>query len=141
MIESHETNAILYHAAFSPGSGVEVIKELRFLFARFFFWCMVPAVEDSMEGCPEKESLNILYMVLSGVLGLFLFLMVQVILKIRKGISEFEAKTRNEGMMDTEFQELQVELYGEKNLRRLLHDNSSRSIGTTDQNKASAEEP
>ena len=88
-----------------------------------------------MEGCPDDEGLNILYLILSGLLGIFVFLIVQAILKVRKGVTAFETKTKKESMMDQEFQELQVELYGEKALRRLLHENSSRSISTTATNK------
>ena len=88
---------------------------------------MVPAVQDDMEGCPDSDGLNVLYAILSGVLGLVLFLVVQVIAKVRRGINDLETKTKKESMMDQEFNELQVELYGERALRRLLHENSSRS--------------
>merc|ERR1712226_671007 len=29
---------IFFSTTFSPGSGVEIVKELRYLFSRFFFW-------------------------------------------------------------------------------------------------------
>ena len=59
-------------------------KELRYLYARFYFWCMVPAVKDTMEGCPPSN-LNLLYLILSALIGLFIFLVVIAVLKIKKG--------------------------------------------------------
>merc|ERR1712199_97451 len=32
---------IFFSTTFSPGSGVEGVKALRYLFARFYFWCHV----------------------------------------------------------------------------------------------------
>ena len=32
---------IFFSTTFSPGAGVEGVKVLRYLFARFYFWCMV----------------------------------------------------------------------------------------------------
>jgi hypothetical protein len=93
------------------------------LYARFYFWCMVPAVQDSMEGCPG--SLNLLYLVLSALIGLFIFLVVIGILKIKKGQQKaVQEKSRRASMMDSEFQQLQKELYGDK-LKQLKHMNTS----------------
>ena len=33
---------IFLSTTFSPGAGVPIVKELRYLFARFYFWCMIP---------------------------------------------------------------------------------------------------
>lgn len=114
---------IFLSTTFSPGSGVPVIKELRYLFARFYFWCQVPSVENQMEGCPKN--LTMLYLVLSALVGLFVFLCVQLLLKLRKKSKNITKNKERASMMDTEFQELQVELYGEKALRRLKHMSSS----------------
>lgn len=62
---------IFFSTTFSPGAGVEGVKALRYLFARFYFWCMLPNVQDYMEGCPNDNLM--LYTALSGCLGLFLF--------------------------------------------------------------------
>jgi len=32
---------IFFSTTFSPGAGLPVLKEMRFLFARFYFWCMM----------------------------------------------------------------------------------------------------
>ena len=56
---------IFFSTTFSLGSGVALVKQLRYLFPRFYFWCMLPSdVSDIMEGCPTPE-LNVLYLVLS----------------------------------------------------------------------------
>jgi len=67
---------IFFSTTFSPGAGVPVLKELRYLFARFYFWCMIPGVQEGMENCPADD-FNILYMVLSAMFGLVLFLIYQ----------------------------------------------------------------
>jgi hypothetical protein len=87
---------------------------------------MVDSVKDLMEGCPP-ENVNLLYLILSGLLGLFLFVFVMGIIRIQKGRKkeEFE-KSKRASMLDSEFQNLQIELYGEKALRRLKHMASSR---------------
>jgi len=109
---------IFFSTTFSPGSGVEVVKELRYLFARFYFWCMIPDVQDDMEGCPDENLLE-LYLVLSSLVGLSLFLVTQVISRFKKNSEATKLVQLKEAMEDEEFHQLQVELYGEKALRRL----------------------
>merc|ERR1712029_42157 len=47
---------IFFSTTFSPGAGVRGLKELRYLFSRYYLWCMLP--EDiGMEGCPEENNL------------------------------------------------------------------------------------
>jgi hypothetical protein len=127
---------IFFSTTFSPGSGVPVIKELRYLFARFYFWCMIPSVQDSMEGCPA-EDLNILYMILASLVGVVLFLIAQVFKSMKsKGKAQKKMNLR-ESMMDEEFMALQTSLYGEKALKRFNHMNSStHSRGSKNGDKA-----
>ena len=125
---------IFLSTTFSPGSGVEGIKELRYLFSRFYLWCMVPDVADDMEGCPEDEGLNILYMILASLVPVFLFLVAQTIAAVRHRGKESEKARLKESMMDAEFADLQLSLYGERALRRLNH------LSSTAHSKASAEE-
>jgi ABC-type lipoprotein export system ATPase subunit len=115
---------IFFSTTFSPGSGVPGLKVLRYLFSRFYFWCMIPGVQDQMEGCPA-ENVNMLYMILSALLGVFVFLIVQVVIKLRKRSNKKKSDVKKASMQDVEFQELQVEMYGEKALRRFHHMNSS----------------
>lgn len=115
---------IFFSTTFSPGSGVEGLKALRYLFARFYFWCMVPGVQDQMEGCPDDDVI-IVYMILSSLLGLFVFGVVNLALQLKKGRAQKKIEARRSKLFDDEFQELQVALYGEKALRRFQHMNST----------------
>ena len=116
---------IFLSTTFSPGSGIPVVKELRYLFSRFYLWCLLPDLEDAMEGCPDDEGLNILYMILSALVGLFVFLFAQAVLAARNQSKETEKAKLKESMMDEDYAELQMSLYGEKALRRLNHMNST----------------
>ena len=69
---------IFFSTTFSPGSGVAGVKELRFLFARFYLWCRLPGVKDYMEDCPDDDML-IGCVVGSGCLGMVLFVIFQCI--------------------------------------------------------------
>mmetsp|Transcript_18760 Transcript_18760/g.40373 ORF Transcript_18760/g.40373 Transcript_18760/m.40373 type:complete len:481 (-) Transcript_18760:182-1624(-) len=111
---------IFLSTTFSPGSGVEGLKELRYLFSRFYWWCIVPGVQDDMEGCPD-EDLNTLYMILASLVGLCIFLFVQMVGSIRYNKSDKKMSKLLESMQDEDFHQLQVSLYGEKALRRLNH--------------------
>jgi hypothetical protein len=83
---------------------------------------MVPGVQDLMEGCPADSGLNLLYLVLTGSIAVFLFGIHLAIQSMRKQSQTASANAKKELLYDdTEFQELQLELYGAKNLRRLQH--------------------
>mmetsp|Transcript_10509 Transcript_10509/g.29025 ORF Transcript_10509/g.29025 Transcript_10509/m.29025 type:complete len:252 (+) Transcript_10509:833-1588(+) len=121
---------IFLSTTFSPGSGVEGLKELRYLFSRFYWWCIVPGVQDDMEGCPDDD-LNTLYMILASLVGVFVFLVWQFIGAIRSKKADVAQAKLRESMFDEEFHQLQVSLYGEKALKRLNHMTSSmHSTGT-----------
>ena len=125
---------IFLSTTFSPGAGVQGIRDLRYLFSRYYFWCMVPSVEDSMEGCPS-HNLDLVYLILSGLLGVFVFLSVKLILSCRKTAKTVEReRAKRASMHDDEFVSLQVELYGQKVLRRLQHENSTKSIKSLELN-------
>ena len=121
---------IFLSTTFSPGAGVEVIKELRFLFSRFYFWCEVPGVQDDMEGCPD-EDLNILYLILSGFIGVVVFILVKTINGFTASAKNLEELGKKADMLDDEFEELQVELFGEKGLRHFKHLQSALSNAST----------
>jgi len=69
---------IFFSTTFSPGSGVAGVKELRYLFARFYLWCRLPGVKDFMEDCPDDDML-VGCVVGSGCLGMVLFVIFQLI--------------------------------------------------------------
>jgi hypothetical protein len=86
---------------------------------------------DDMEGCPA-EDINTLYLVLSALLGLFVFLVAKGFQALQKDAEKNKDADKRKQIMETEeAQLLQVELYGEKALRRLQHQNSSSSLKKT----------
>ena len=123
---------IFFSTAFSPGSGVRGLNDLRYLFPRFYFWCMVPSVQATMEGCP-RNNIILVYLILSALLGLALFLVVKLILLLRKATkATAKEKSKRANMEDDDFIALQAELYGQKVLRRLHHKNSGKSFRSED---------
>ena len=111
---------ILFSSSFSPGSGVQGVKILRYMFSRFYLWCMIPEVEGSMEGCPDDNVL--LYLILTSMLFSVMIIVFNLKNKIRKQFNvKKQAETIKKSMITTEFAELQVELFGIKALNRLQH--------------------
>lgn len=117
---------IFFSTTFSPGSGVEGLKALRYLFARFYFWCMIPGTKDSMEGCPSDDVL-VLYMVLSSFIGLVMFLLYQTIARMQRALSKKKENLKKDSMKDDEFVDLQIELYGEEVLEKGSMNGTNRS--------------
>eukprot|EP00565_Helicotheca_tamesis_P009415 CAMPEP_0185737026 /NCGR_PEP_ID=MMETSP1171-20130828/29465_1 /TAXON_ID=374046 /ORGANISM="Helicotheca tamensis, Strain CCMP826" /LENGTH=429 /DNA_ID=CAMNT_0028407833 /DNA_START=265 /DNA_END=1554 /DNA_ORIENTATION=- len=102
----------LFSTTFSPGSGIEGLKGLRYLFSRFYFWCMVPGVQDEMEGCPE-EDLNFLALILSSFIGFGLFCCHLIWAVIRKRTEKTNNNVlRQKTMKSIQFAELQGEFHG-----------------------------
>jgi len=103
---------IFFSTTFSPGAGVDGVKALRYLFARFYLWCRLPDFEDDMEGCPPYDTLA-WYSILTGCLGLILFLTFQVIrtqLVGRYRLRTLQTKL-NEVSEKAEFSQIQQALY------------------------------
>ena len=69
---------IFFSTTFSPGAGLEGFKTLRYLFPRFYLWCRLPGVRDNMEGCPNEDA-NVWYTILTGCLGLILFIVAELL--------------------------------------------------------------
>merc|ERR1711865_351254 len=69
---------IFFSGTFSPGGGLAGVKELRYLFPRYYLWCRLPGTKDSMEGCPDDDQL-VGYTVLTGCLGLIMFLIFELV--------------------------------------------------------------
>lgn len=112
---------IFFSTTFSPGAGVKGVKELRYLFSRFYLWCMLPdPIGSSMEGCPENN--NILYLILSALLVPFLFVLYKGMASVyRKSHQERSKSSKLELMKSIHFAELQLELFGGKALKNLQH--------------------
>jgi ABC-type lipoprotein export system ATPase subunit len=103
---------VFFSTTFSPGAGVEGLKVLRYAFARFYIFCKIPGVMDSMEGCPD-EDLNVVYMILAAMVGTFIFTVCQIIMYIMRSSKAKKAMSKQNKMKDDEFRDLQVKLYGE----------------------------
>lgn len=120
-----------FSTTFSPGSGVAGLKELRYLFARFYFWCMIDGVSDDMENCPSTDSENMTYLILSSLIGLVLFLVIMGIARLRGGKKAKKDASKRNALKDEEFVDLQVELYGERvlDLQNTQHSTGSSKNG------------
>lgn len=100
--------------SFSPGAGVEGVKELRYLFVRYYFWCIVPDVQDDMEGCPDQSVDIWVYMFLSGIMFLVLFVFVKTIIDLKKKSNRKKKLEIATDMNDTEeYRVLKRELFGD----------------------------
>jgi len=107
---------IFFSTTFSPGAGLPGVKVLRYLFPRFYLWCRVPSVSDTMEGCPDDDML-VGCTIASGCLGLVLFLIFQT---MRVFVVKREQASKTKAIKDEiaarpEFAAIQAELY--KNTR------------------------
>jgi hypothetical protein len=80
---------------------------------------MIPTVEDSMENCPDSD-VNLIYMTLSAFIGLFLFLVYQVIKAVLSASKAKQSNTKKNKLKDAEFRDLQIELYGEDKIKDSL---------------------
>lgn len=111
---------IFFSTTFSPGAGLNGLKNLRYLFARFYLWCMVPGYGELMEGCPENN--NMLYLILASLTVPILFVCYKGAKAVYNKAKGAQAMTsRRESMKTYEFAELQLELFGQKALRNLKH--------------------
>ena len=102
---------IFFSSTFSPGAGVDSLKVFRFLFPRFYLWCRLPDVKGMLEGCPAKNELTT-YTILSGCLGLFLFLVLQAVRYCMAQARADKAQHKHEEIAQRpEYQQIQVALY------------------------------
>lgn len=92
----------------------------RYLFSRYYLWCEVPGVNQTMEGCPEEN--NLVYLIMAALLVPIIFVAYMVVRRtFRKLHHEKAAISRRESMKSMAFAQLQVELFGEKALKKLQH--------------------
>ena len=122
---------IFFSSTFSPSAGVDGLKEFRFLFPRFYMWCRLPDVKDMLEDCPVKNQLTT-YTILSGCLGLFLFLVLQAVRCCMAQARADEAQHKHEEIAQRpEYQQIQVELY-KRATNKIAIELSGRSTSTSD---------
>jgi hypothetical protein len=120
---------IFFSTTFSPGSGVAGLKELRYLFVRFYLYCSIPGVQDEMEDCPNSD-LTALYMFLSGFIFAVMFGAFKVSKLVLKASKTKKAVHKKNKLRDAEFRDLQVELYGESVLLKDGLSSTNHSIST-----------
>merc|ERR1712216_1065354 len=102
---------IFFSTTFSPGSGVAGVKELRYLFARFYLWCRLPGVKEFMEDCPDDDML--VGFVGSGCLGMVLFVIFQLIrvFVVKRADASKTKAIKEEIAARPAFAQIQSELY------------------------------
>eukprot|EP00525_Craspedostauros_australis_P013278 CAMPEP_0198112076 /NCGR_PEP_ID=MMETSP1442-20131203/3975_1 /TAXON_ID= /ORGANISM="Craspedostauros australis, Strain CCMP3328" /LENGTH=233 /DNA_ID=CAMNT_0043768733 /DNA_START=76 /DNA_END=777 /DNA_ORIENTATION=- len=111
---------VFFSTTLSPGAGIPGLKALRYLFARFYFWCMVPVVKDDMEGCPKSDTTILICLIFASLLGVFLFVFYMGIGALQKKLADKGAVARRKTIQTTSvFLELQDELYGSNTKDRL----------------------
>jgi len=74
---------IFFSTTYSPGAGVPGLKGLRYLFSRFYYFCMIDSVKDQMEKCPKDDVLNVVLLVITSLESLFIFLAVLAFNNVR----------------------------------------------------------
>jgi len=86
---------IFFSTTFSPGAGIKAIKAIRYLFPRYYFFCLIPVVQDQMEGCPVDERLTLLWLCVTA-LGTVILFFIWVGLKavVRKRAKKGDRNTK-----------------------------------------------
>lgn len=87
---------------------------------------MIPGIQDDMEGCPDPD-LNTLYMTLSALLGLFMFMIYQTIKTVVKSSNKKKIMSKKNKLKDDEYRDLVLELYGEDALKNSMSGSTNHS--------------
>jgi hypothetical protein len=80
---------------------------------------MIPSVADDLDGCPA-EDVNVVYMTLSALLGLFMFTVYQIVKAMIAATHTKKSTSKKNRLKDAEFRDLQIELYGEERVKDSL---------------------
>ena len=113
---------IFFSTTLSPGAGIDGLKALRYIFPRFYLWCMLPGgVSEAMEGCPADDK-TLMYLIISSMLVPYLFGLFAVAREIHNALKRGKKESsRRSSMHSAEFVKLQLELFGEIALGNLQH--------------------
>jgi hypothetical protein len=115
---------IFFSTTFSPGAGVDGVKELRYLFSRYYLrlWCCMLSDDEGMEGCPS-ESNTLLHLIMSSLLLPFIFGLWKLNQASVARLNEMKkTSSQLESMKSAEFAELLVlKIYDEKAYDKLKH--------------------
>jgi hypothetical protein len=90
---------------------------------------MIPSVADDLDGCPA-EDVNIVYMTLSALLGLFMFMVYQVVKAMIAATRTKKCTSKKNRLKDAEFRDLQIELYSEERVKDSLSGTSHSSTSS-----------
>ena len=101
---------------------------------------MIPSVEDDMEGCPD-DSVNLVYMILSAVLGVILFVIYDVIRKLVQKSKTEKVTKKQQQLKDHEFADLQIELFGSEVLFKDSLANTEHSRRSRGSNRSTNDHP
>jgi len=105
---------VFFSTTFSPSAGIEGLKALRYLFPRYYLWCMLPSIGGFMEGCPAEEN-TLMYLVLSAFITPYLFCIFAVVRELYQTFrTEKKKKGRLGVIQSAAYAELQIEMFGKK---------------------------
>jgi hypothetical protein len=90
---------------------------------------MIPDVKDQMENCPSSD-VNVVYMTLSALIGLFMFLIYQVVKAAMAASHTKKTITKQKSLKDAEFRDLQLELFGADKIKDSLS-STNHSVGSS----------
>jgi hypothetical protein len=95
---------------------------------------MIDGVSDDMENCPSTDSENMTYLILSSLIGLVLFLVIQGFARLSRGKKAKKEHSKKNALKDDEFRDLQIELYGDRilELENTVHSKTSSKNGRSD---------
>ena len=105
---------IFFSTTFSPGNtGIPVLKELRYLSTRFYFFCEISVGESLLEGCPESSTTNLLLTIATTFVTSILFIACVLARRHSKNCKRDLAQIFIKKMaQDDEFRSFQKSLLG-----------------------------
>lgn len=117
--------AIFWSGTFAPGAGVPGLEELRYLFPRFYLWCLMDVVKDEMD-CPAgNDNDYVLYMIASALVPLALFVLYKVVAYLASTSAKNKQQAARDALKDDEFERIQTVLFGEKKQQDTMPDRES----------------
>eukprot|EP00984_Skeletonema_dohrnii_P031828 scaffold24854_cov78-Skeletonema_dohrnii-CCMP3373.AAC.1 len=106
---------IFFSTGFSPGAGIDGLKAVRYLFPRFYLFCMIPGYELLLEGCPESNADALTYLILTSLIVPVMFVCYAAAQAMKTKLRKAkEMESRSELVNSKEFAELQSLLYEKK---------------------------
>jgi hypothetical protein len=112
---------VLFSTTFSPGSGTDALKWMRYLFPRFYFWCKLDGVGPLMEGCPASYNLNMGAMFLAAIFFPCLCVVYSLVrIRAKKRKRSVDDSRRKVVLAGENFGDLWKALYGDKKVPEVV---------------------